>query len=226
MGKQLIISISFDSQPEIQCMPLVCHEPGLGLGLNGVTWCEQADALLYIDEHQEVVIKSTGGVCIEIERNGRKYVPEINHPTRVLVKDIIRIGATEPHTFEIRKIYVTKKPLKQLNRLSKIAMIACATSMVMTCSAACHRPAPQNATQTTQSEASSDLKESEEIAPQTSDEERELVQEYDENADVFLRQTAGVVVNQESSLIRHPEDFVDEMKTDVDKSHEAAPSDK
>ena len=60
MVKQLIIMMSFDGQPEIQCMPLDNCSPGLGLSDAGMTWREHSDALLYIDDHNELMIKSEG----------------------------------------------------------------------------------------------------------------------------------------------------------------------
>ena len=210
MVKQLIITMSFDGQPEIQCMPLDNCSPGLGLSDAGMTWREHSEALLYIDDHNELMIKSEGKAHIEIERLGRRQVMIPGHPMRILAGDIIRIGDTNPHVFEIRHIYCTPKKFHQLSRLSKMAMIACATSMVMTCSIACNRPAPKtpaNAVQTSESQTSSEQTQEEELT----------------ETDIQLmmpNQTAGIGAssqNQLEALIKNKEEFVEEMKSNADE---------
>ena len=155
MKKSMIISMSFDAQPEFQCTPLGDNEPGLGLGLNGITWFEQSDALLYTDSHNELMIQKIGRQQIEIERNGRRCFLQSTHKMRVLKGDIIRIGGQNPHTFEIRRMYCTCSDSTRFHRMSKMAMLACAAAMVMSFAAACSQtPAPNHAGQeqdTTQS---------------------------------------------------------------------------
>ncbi len=146
MKKNVIIALSFDNQPETQCIPLTNDELGLGLCKKGITWREQADAMISIDSHHELIIRNMGQERIEIERNGRKHILPNDHSIPLSVNDVIRIGSEDQHTFDIRHIYRTSRPLIQIHRLSKIAMIACSASIVM-CSAACQRTSPQNATQ-------------------------------------------------------------------------------
>ena len=128
MAKQMVISLSIDGQPEVTCLSLRDNEPGLGLSREGVTWGESASVLLSMDENEELIIKNTGHELVELERFGRRHVLQIHHPIRVAARDVVRIGGTDPHMIEIRRIYRTQKPLMRFNGLSKLAMIACATS--------------------------------------------------------------------------------------------------
>ncbi len=147
MKKQVVLSISIDACPEIQCIPLDDHIPGLGLNPHGVTWQEQADALLYMDSHDELVIKNPGHAMITLERLGRSYRVPQDNPVRILAGDRIRIGMETQHTFDICHIYRTTRRLPQIGRLSKLAMLACATAILSTCCLACSRSAQENPAQ-------------------------------------------------------------------------------
>ena len=213
MSNQCIISVSFDGQPEVQYMPLEFTEPGLGLSADGITWCEQSDALLYIDSHDELMMKRQSHAHIELERNGRKYVFQNDHPMRILAKDIIKIGDVSTHTFEILHIYRSKNHSTKVSRLSKLAMIACATSMVMTCNIACNRPTPNNATDAVQSsEPPTSLNATEDSGPS----ESELIEEGTQTLQFQMTHTAGILPQESMQLMDDRDDFYDEIKSDAD----------
>ena len=210
MQKQNFISVSMDDQPEIQCLPMREDEPGLGLSEGGITWCEPSDALLYIDAHSELMIKCVTSQHIEIERNHRKYILTVDQPVRIIPKDIIRIGDSSAHQFNILHIYRSSKPLALSKRLSKIAMFAFATSIVMACSVACNRPEPNNPTDVIQINKSSD--------PQTSNTSEDALEESDIQLSIPY-QTTGVVaipIEEASQLLKPEDDFVDQMKSDLE----------
>lgn len=199
---QYFISISFDSQPEIQCMPLEFNAPGLGLNSEGITWCEQSDALLYINAHNELMIKCIGNTCISIERCGRKSILKPDHPLHILSKDIITIGETTPHTFHIHHIYRSHKSLALSKRLSKLAMIAFATSIVMTCTVSCNRPEPNNPTDAIQSSESTDPSEA----------DLEEIEDDQLNTPGLM----GLVFNPDNGVfMKDKDDFVDEIKSNA-----------
>ena len=175
-------------------MPLGLSDPGLGLSIDGITSCDQAEALLYVDEHHELVIKSIGQAHVVIERSGRKNVLQPEHPICILVKDTIIIGSVDTHTFNIRHIYSTCKKTTQSNRMSKMAMIACSASM-MICPA-CNHPTPNNATQIRES-------------PET-----QACELTEEDIRLMIPHTSKGV-SEEIKL--HPDDFVDEMKSSVEE---------
>ena len=202
MSNQYYISVSFDEQSELQCMVLGENEPGLGFNTDGISWCEKSEALLYMDEHHELVIKRIGTSHIELERHGRKHELQINHPMRVLSNDIIRMTETSSHTFDIRRVYYTKSPLKQFGRLSKMAMIAFATSVAMMCNVGCSHPTPNHPTQSTQNDNTTDTTTSQQAA----DEQEQLESELVEDVDIIPYSPMGVMVQIPlSDLIREPE---------------------
>ena len=180
-------------------MPLGIHDPGLGLSIEGITGCDEPESLVYVDAHHELMVKSTGQAHVVIERSGRKIVLRPEHPIRILSKDTIIIGSTDKHTFCIRHIYSTRKTT-QSNRTSKMAMIACAASMMMV-SAACQHPAPNNATQSNEPAESQ--------ATELTEEDMQLMKPST---------TTGIVpadMDEMEKLLKDKPDFVDEMKSDV-----------
>lgn len=204
MPKQHFISVSYDEQPEIQCMPLASNEIGLGFSSEGIIWGEQADAQLYINDHDELMMKCIGNTHISIERSGRKYVLNSVHPMRILPQDIIRIGEPTPHSFNIHHIYRSRKPLTLSKHLSKIAMIAYATSMVMTCNIACNRPEPNNPTDEMQTCEPS---------------ETELTET---DIQLYSPSTTGLImkpVEELEQLIKNRDEFVDEMKSNLESEN-------
>ena len=202
MTKRFLISVSIDERPEIQCLPLGLNDPGLGLGFDGIAGCDQSEALLYVDEHHELMIRSIGQAHVVIERGGRRIDLPPKHPIRILTKDTVIIGRTEPHTFNIRHIYSTRKTPTSISSISKMTMIACAASMMMVCPA-CNHPTPNNATQTTETPESQ--------ACDLTEEDMQLMRP---------NTTMGIVdpdTVEMMKLMKDKSDFVDEMKSNLEE---------
>ena len=138
MSNQLILSISIDHSDEIQCMPAERNQSGLGLSVNGITWKEDSDAVLFLNEHKELMIERISDSEVVVCRGGRRCALQAGHPILILQSDCIYIGNHEEHAFFINKIYRTHKPESWLSKLSKSAMLASAAALVMSCMTACH----------------------------------------------------------------------------------------
>ena len=138
MSEQLILSISIDNSAEVQCMPLEQHKSGLGLSETGITWKEEADAVLFLDERKELMIQRVSDLKVMICRGGRRRELQLNHPIYILPEDCIYIGNHDAHSFAVNKIFRTHKPESWLSRLSKKAMFASAAALVMSCMMACN----------------------------------------------------------------------------------------
>ena len=65
-----------------------------------------SEAILYT-EKDEIFIERVGETPVEIERSGRKRRIQMEHPTRILTNDAIRVGSAE---YRVRGIYRIHQP--------------------------------------------------------------------------------------------------------------------
>ena len=127
MNDNWLVEIRFDGQQEEYEIPLKSVNSGLKLN----------QALLYTDE-DKVVIERIGETPVEIQRGSRKRLLNSNHPTRILPKDVIRIGSTEYYIARIHRFVQTSRKPSQFGQMANKALLTGAAAMMMAAVPGCH----------------------------------------------------------------------------------------
>ena len=105
--------------------------------------CSESDAILYTEE-DEIFIERLGETPVEIERSGRKRRIQMEHPTRILTNDAIRVGLAE---YRVRGIYRIHQPRRMASYFGQFAnkiLLTSAAAILLAVVPACKPTEPSN----------------------------------------------------------------------------------
>ena len=132
LGKTIDSAPISDANPSVDLMQL-CH-----------TQCqEMSNIKLSLNEHDEIMIQTTGRTPLVIERYSRKRQCTDNHPLMLFNHDVLWVGEDHQHRFEIKQIRRSEKSPSLVSRIARNTVMASAAALVMATVPACNQPKTQ-----------------------------------------------------------------------------------
>ena len=104
---------------------------------------ELENVRFFLNDHDEIMVQTSGNTPLVVERHDRKRKCYVNHPLMLFNHDVLWIGQNPIHCVDIKKIHHVEKSSSRISRVSKNTMLVSAAALaIMTTSACDTKPKP------------------------------------------------------------------------------------